>query len=155
MVSTKLDEGRKIRVMLVDDSAVFLRAASFYLHQYPEIEVVSTLCRSDEAVAQAQLLRPQIVLLDPGLPGRPGLEIIAQLKAVMPETRVIILTLLDIEPFRYTALAAGAAALVSKMSVRTDLLAAIRRAAGVDKVDARAAVLPPAQKGPKGIVATR
>ncbi len=124
--------------MLVDDSTVFLRAATFFLAQHREVEVVGTLCRGDQAVAQARLLKPQIVLLDLSLPGLPGLQVIAQLRDAMPEIKVIVLTLLDIEAFRQGVLAAGAAAFVSKVNARTDLLSAIRAVAQTNRKEVQA-----------------
>lgn len=126
----ELPVGRKIRVMLVDNSRVFLNAATYFLEAYPELEIVTTSYCEEEAIAQAQRLQPQVILLDPTLSSSAGYDFVARLCLQFPLIPVIVLSLLDIDSFRQPAFAAGAAAFVSKVNARTELLAAIRTVAG-------------------------
>lgn len=129
LIPTNLPMRPRIRVMLVDESAMFLRAASFFLEQQPEVQVVGAFCIGEQALTAARLLQPQIVLLDLTHSGLPGLRMIARLEAMAPGVRVIVLSLLDIAPLRRAAQTAGAVAFVSKASSRTDLMATIRSVA--------------------------
>jgi len=119
----------KIRVLLIDDHTVFLRSVSTFLQQVPEIELVGTVGGGEWTAAQAQLLGAEIVISDLASAGLPGLPTIVKLHAAFPEIGVIVLTLLDLAPYRQVALAAGAAEFVSSVSAGIDLLPAIRRVA--------------------------
>ena len=65
-----------IRVLLVDDSLLFLQAATFFLHQEPGVQVVGALCRGERLMSEALSLRPQIVVMDPGVAGLAGMQLI-------------------------------------------------------------------------------
>lgn len=129
MVSSNLDEGWQTRVLLIDDGSIFLRNVVTFLEQAPEVKVVGTVGGLEEALAQLRLLRAQVVISDLAKAGLPDLTYLAQLHASFPEIGVIILTLLDLEPYREAALAAGASEFVSRLSAGISLLPAIRRAA--------------------------
>jgi DNA-binding NarL/FixJ family response regulator len=126
---TAFEEGPKIRVLLVDDHEPFLRVATDFLQRHHELVVVGTAREGEEALAQAQALHPQIILLDLNMPGLNGLETIPRLRVMLPEAGIIALTLLDVNIYRKPALAAGADDFVAKASLTTDLLPAIRRVA--------------------------
>jgi two-component system nitrate/nitrite response regulator NarL len=124
-----VEEAIKIRVLLVDDHEPFLRVATEFLQRHHELVVVGTAREGKEALALAQALRPQIILLDLNMPGLNGLETIPHLRVMLPQTGIIALTLLDPRTYRQAALAAGADDFVSKANLTTDLLPAIRRVA--------------------------
>jgi DNA-binding NarL/FixJ family response regulator len=119
----------KIRVMLIDDRTLFLRSVLTFLQQVSEVQLVGTVGAGEWTAAQAKLLGAEIVILDLASAGLPGLPNIAALRAAFPEIGVIVLTLLDMAPYRQVALAAGAAEFVSRVSAGIDLLPAIRRVA--------------------------
>jgi len=83
----------------------------------------------EEALTQAQNLKPEVVLIDLHMPGLSGLETIPRLRAMLPEVSIIALTLLDAKVYRQAALAAGADDFVPKANLSTELLPAIRRVA--------------------------
>jgi DNA-binding NarL/FixJ family response regulator len=116
-----------VRVLLVDDSPILLSRITDFLAQYEEVVVVGTATSGEEALAQAKVQRPQMILLDLRMPGMSGLEAIPHLRAILPEAAIIILTLYDIDVYRQAALAAGADAFIPKRALHTDLLPAIRR----------------------------
>ena len=118
-----------IRVLLVDDSAVFLRVAVEFLEEQDDLLVVGTACSGLEALDQAPHLQPDIILLDLRMPGLSGLETLPRLLALLPTVGIIVLTLEDLAVYRRAALAAGADDFVAKDKTVTELLPAIRRLA--------------------------
>ena len=132
----------KVSVMLVDDDPVFLKivATSLQTHHRDQLAVVGTARSSEECIIQAQVLAPQVVLMDLEMPGRGGLWAIPLLHILFPETRVIALTLNDGADSRRAVLAAGAIDLVSKTVWKTDLIPAIQRAARMDNMESRLAL---------------
>ena len=126
---TDLEEGPKISVLLVDDHETFLRVATEFLQRHDELTLVGAARGGKEALAQAQDLRPQVILVDLNMPGLSGLETIPLLRAMLPEAGIIALTLLDAKVYRQAALAAGADDFVPKANLSTELLPAIRRVA--------------------------
>jgi DNA-binding NarL/FixJ family response regulator len=117
-------------VLLVDDNEAFRHVATDFLHRHHELTVVGAMCGGEEALAQAQDLQPQVILI--GL-DRPGLETISRLRKVLPGVGIIALTLLEGSTYRQAALAAGADDLVAKAELITDLLPAIRRVTRADR----------------------
>jgi len=120
---------KPIAVLLVDDNATFLRIATRFLQDHDDVVVVGVAGGGEEGLAQAQDLQPDIVLVDLAMPGLSGLEMIPRLRATLPEVGIIALTVLDTNSYRQAALAAGADDFVSKATLNTTLLPAIRQAA--------------------------
>lgn len=115
-----------ISVLLVDDSVTFLRATTQFLEAHDDIVVIGTAADGKEALTRAETLRPQVILIDLAMPGLPGLEAIPRLRSTLPEVGIIALTVMNTNGFRQAALAAGANTFISKTSMRSDLLPAIR-----------------------------
>lgn len=116
-----------ITVMLVDDNSTFLNIATRFLQEHDDVVVVSTATGGKEALAKAQDLHPQVILLDLAMPDLPGLKAIPRLRAEVPEARIIALTMLDTDSYREAALRAGAEEFVAKATMSTDLVPAILR----------------------------
>lgn len=114
-----------ISLLIVDDNHTFLGAAIRFL-QEEGIHVEAALS-AEEGLACAQTMRPQVILLDLAMPRLSGLEVIPLLRKALPEAGIIVLTLLDSNGYRESALAAGADAFVSKATLATDLLPTIQR----------------------------
>jgi two-component system NarL family response regulator len=125
-----LRDSPKIRVLVVDDNEAFLRVATDFLQRHDDLIVVGAICGSEEALAQAQDLGPQVILI--GL-DTPGLGILPRLRNILPGVGIIALTLLEGNAYRQAALAAGADDLVPKAELTTELLPAIRRVAQADR----------------------
>ncbi len=127
---------RKASVMLVDDEPAFLRIAQLFLqaHHHNEIEILGTASSGEECLSKAQLLAPQVVLLDMNMPGLSGLQTIPLLRIMFPEMRIIALTLNDSPGSRNAVLAAGGNGLVSKATMSTDLMPAIRKVMQEDQI---------------------
>jgi two-component system nitrate/nitrite response regulator NarL len=126
-----------ISVLLVDDNPTFLRIATHFLQEHDEIVVVGVARGGEEALANVQDLRPQVILIDLIMPGLTGLETIPRLRNALPEVGIIALTVLDNDGYRQAALAAGANDFVSKAAMSTDLLPAIRRVVKRHLADSR------------------
>jgi DNA-binding NarL/FixJ family response regulator len=124
------DEVLMIRVLLVDDQPVVLRALRVRFHLEPDLEVVGEASTGTEALALAQTLMPDVVLMDIEMPEMDGIEATAALRRIIPRSAVVILSIYNDAPTRGRAQAAGAFALVEKRGATDALLAAIRLAAG-------------------------
>lgn len=118
-----------IRIMLVDDNQTFLSIATRFLQQTDGVEVVGAMSSAEESLRNAPALQPHVILMDLKMRGMSGLEAIPQMRLLLPEARIIALTLFGTPAYRQAALAAGADDFVSKRSLNADLLPAIRRAA--------------------------
>jgi DNA-binding NarL/FixJ family response regulator len=118
-------------VLLVDDNRTFLRILTRYLSEQGEgtLSVVGSVIGGQDAVAQAQRLHPDIILLDLAMPDVSGLALLPKLRKTLPDAIIIALTLMDPDSSRQATLEAGADAFVSKTSLERDLLPAIRRLA--------------------------
>ena len=120
-----------ISLLLVDDNPRFLRILTRFLHiRYPADVVIIDVARSGiEALARAQTVRPQVVLLDLAMPDMPGWEVIPRLRKELPEVGIIVLSLLESGAYREMVLAAGADAFVGKSALVAELVPAICRVA--------------------------
>ncbi len=118
-----------IRVLLVDDQAVVRRGLRVLFHLEPDLEVVGEASTGSEALALAQTLTPDVVLMDIEMPGMDGIEATAALRRAVSQSVVVILSISDDAQTRARAQAAGAVAFVEKRGATETLLSAIRQAA--------------------------
>jgi DNA-binding NarL/FixJ family response regulator len=118
---------KTIRLLLVDDRPTVRRGLRIWLALEPNIEVVGEASDGAEAISLARALRPDVVLMDVGMPGMDGISATAALRSLAPQSAVVILTLHDDAATRTHAREAGAAAFVAKHQMEETLLAEIRR----------------------------
>lgn len=118
----------QLRVLLVDDHEVVRVGVRALIERQAGMVVVGEAGTVREAVAQAEKLTPDVVLLDLRLPGGDGLEACRQIKAHRPETRIVVLTSFPDEEMLFEAIAAGADGYVLKQIGSGDLLMALERA---------------------------
>jgi two-component system response regulator NreC len=116
-----------VSVLLVDDNPIFLHCAKRFLQKRQDVIVVGTVSGGKWAINLAQNLKPDVALIDLSMSDLPGLELIPQLRAALPEIGIIALTLFDTDDYREAALAAGADGFVSKNTMNTDLIPAIQK----------------------------
>ena len=121
-----LREQRRIQVVIADDHPVVREGLRSVLLTAADMEVIGEAGTGAEAVAQAQALQPEVMLLDIRMPDGNGLAVLNQIKAVSPDTSVIMVTMHDNPDYIFRAVAAGAAGYVLKEANRHDLLTAIR-----------------------------
>lgn len=98
----------RIRVMLVDDHEIIRVGLRTLLGQFPQVEVLGEAGSVQAALAEAERLSPDVVLLDIRLPDGSGLDVCRRLQSSRPDVRVLMLTSFDDEKLVAEAIAAGA-----------------------------------------------
>ena len=121
-----VSQTKTIRVLIVDDHPMVREGLGSMLDTAADMEVVGEAGTGAEAIAQAKALQPDIVLLDLQLPDVDGLLVLKQIKAVVPDTNILIVTMHDKAAYMTQAMAGGAAGYVLKGVRRAELLAAIQ-----------------------------
>src|SRR5690242_3958740 len=111
------------RVLLADDHPLFLAGVRQLVE--PECEVVGTVNDGRALLEAAARLKPEVIVLDIGLPLLNGIDAAAQIKKDQPETKLLFLTMHASPAYLKAALAAGACGYLLKTSVRQDLLDAL------------------------------
>jgi DNA-binding NarL/FixJ family response regulator len=113
-------------VLLADDQALVRTGFALILNAEPDIEVVGEAGNGEEAVQQATVLRPDVVLMDVRMPGLDGIEATRQITGALPFTRVLMLTTFDLDDYVIAAFRAGASGFLLKTAPRDQLVAAVR-----------------------------
>jgi len=116
-----------IKVMLADDQALVRGALAALLELEVDLTVVAEVSRGDEVVELATKEHPDVVLMDVEMPGLDGIAATAQLRKVMPEVRVLIVTTFGRPGYLRRGLQAGAAGFVVKDTPARELADAVRR----------------------------
>jgi two-component system response regulator NreC len=116
---------QKIRVLLADDHPVVRAGVRAFLESEPDMVVVGEASIGCQAVALAQDLHPDVVIMDVLMPGN-GLDATRQIRATCPTTHVVIFTFHHQDTCLLDAMQAGAAGFVLKSAADTELVTAIR-----------------------------
>ena len=116
----------KIRCLLVDDHTLFRQGVRRLLESESDFEVVGESPDGGDAVPRAAELRPDIVLMDIGMPGLSSFEAARQIRKNRPETRILFLTMYEDEDYLVQCLEVGAAGYVLKDTPAPQLLTAVR-----------------------------
>lgn len=114
------------RVLVVDDHALFRKGVASLLHGTEGFTVVGEARDGREAVAKAQALTPDVVLMDVYMPGMDGLEAARRIKQVRPSVRIIMLTVSEEDQNLFEALKAGAHAYLLKSVEPEELFRTLR-----------------------------
>jgi len=112
--STEKGTDERLRVLIVDDHALFRRGLQMVLRQEEDIEVVGEAGDGHEAVDRAQELMPDVVLMDVRMPGQSGIKATEQIKDLLPHAKILMLTISDEEADLYDAIKAGASGYLLK-----------------------------------------
>ncbi len=118
-----------IKLMLVDDQALFREGLSILLSVQPDIQVVGEASNGQEALELAAKLHPDVVLMDLRMPVLDGVAATRSLHQTLPECRVIVLTTFDDDEYVFEGLRAGAVGYLLKDVPSAKLFEAIRAAA--------------------------
>jgi DNA-binding NarL/FixJ family response regulator len=118
-----------IRVLLVDDQALFREGLETLLSVHNDIQVVGQASNGREAVDVAAQVHPNVVLMDVRMPVLDGVRATRLLQETLPECRVIVLTTFDDDEYVFDALRAGAAGYLLKDVASARLVEAIRATA--------------------------
>jgi two-component system response regulator DesR len=116
-----------IRLLLADDQALVRGALATLLELEPDMTVVAEVGRGDEVVAAARESNPDVALLDVEMPGMDGIEATRELRAALPDVKVVIVTTFGRPGFLRRALVAGANGFVVKDTPARQLADAVRR----------------------------
>ncbi len=119
----------KIRLLLVDDHQVVRSGLRMLLGGESDVEIVGEAGTAKEALDAVGQLRPDIVLMDIGLPDISGIQATREIKRLYPEVAVVALTIHEDEEYFFKMLEAGANGYVPKRAAPEELLTAIRAAA--------------------------
>ncbi len=114
-----------IRILIADDHGVLRAGLRALLNAEPDLEVVGEAADGHQTLRLARELSPDVVLLDISMPGPGGIEVTRQVKQVLPNTRVLILTVHEDESLLREAIRAGAAGYIIKRAVESELINAI------------------------------
>ena len=118
----------QIRVLMVDSHVTTSEGLQRLLNEQEGIEVVAAVETSAAAVAAAQRLRPEVVVVDDKLPDSDGVVTTALIKAKVPETSVVLLTHTYSESIAVTGFAAGCASVLAKDRAWVELVSTVRAA---------------------------
>jgi DNA-binding NarL/FixJ family response regulator len=119
-----------IRVLIVDDHALFRRGLEMVLSEEEGIEVVGEGGDGYEAVEKAGDLLPEVVLMDVRMPRRSGIEACTAIKDVVPSAKIVMLTVSDEEEDLFEAIKAGATGYLLKSVSIDEVPAAVRAVHG-------------------------
>jgi DNA-binding NarL/FixJ family response regulator len=121
-----------IRVLLADDQALVRTGFAMIWEAQADLVVVGEARNGREAITLAQMLHPDVVLMDVRMPELDGIAATAAITAEQPAVRVLVLTTFDLDDYVYDALHAGASGFLLKDVGRDDLVAAVRVVAAGD-----------------------
>ena len=120
---------KKTRVLLADDHTLIRAGLRMVVDAQPDLTVVGEADDGRQALAMTQALKPDVVVMDIGMPSLNGIEASRQIQAALPDTRIVMLSMHSDEGYVLRALKAGAKAYLLKDSAEADLARAIRAAA--------------------------
>ena len=123
-----------IRVLLVDDQALFREGLETLLSVHQDIRVIGHACNGQEALNIAEQLKPDVVLMDVRMPMMDGVRATRRLMKAQPQAKVIVLSTFDDDEYIFDALRAGAVGYLLKDVASKQLVEAIRAASQGDSV---------------------
>ncbi len=121
--------GVPVKVLIADDHPVVRQGLKQMLSADPEVDVVGEARDGDEAFEMAHTLDWDVAVLDYSMPGRGGVELLADVKHDYPEKPVLIMSIYPDDPHGLRALKAGAAGYITKESAGEELTAAVKKVA--------------------------
>src|SRR4051812_29413606 len=120
---------RRVRLLLVDDHALFTEGLRELLSFHEDLKVVGTAASAEEALTEVRRLAPDVVLMDLHLPGVDGATATRRITGAHPATAVLVLTMLEDDASVFTVLRAGARGYVLKGAHQAELVEGIRAVA--------------------------
>lgn len=117
------------RILLVDDHAVVRSGLRMLLENERDVEIIGEASSAHEAIQAAMSLKPNVILMDIGLPDLSGIDATREIKKRVPESSIVALTIHEDEEYFFKMLEAGATGYVPKRAAPEELITAIRAAA--------------------------
>lgn len=121
---------RKTRVLLADDHQLMRSGVRLMLERETDLAVVGEACDGREAVALVKTLKPEVVVMDIGMPNLNGIEAARQMTAENPQLAIVMVSMHSDESYVLRALKAGARGYLLKDSAEADLIKAVHAVAG-------------------------
>ena len=118
-----------IRLLLVDDHAVVRSGLKMLLENERDVEIIGEAASAAEAMEAAISLKPNVILMDIGLPDLSGIDATREIKKRLSDVAIVALTIHEDEEYFFKMLEAGASGYVPKRAAPEELLTAIRAAA--------------------------
>ncbi len=118
--------GSVMRILIADDHGIVRGGMKLLIERQPDMEVVAEAADGVEAFEKALATKPDLCVMDVSMPRMTGLQAARQIRAHLPETQVLALSMHDDERYVFDALKAGASGYVLKREVDQALLNAIR-----------------------------
>lgn len=116
----------KIKILIADDHPAFRHGVRALLEATPEVEVVGEVTTGEEAIAQAESLQPEVVLMDIQMPGVNGIDATRRIVQTSPHIRVLMVTMFQDDGSVFAAMRAGARGYILKDATKDEILRAIR-----------------------------
>ncbi|HEX8991708.1 MAG TPA: response regulator transcription factor [Anaerolineales bacterium] len=117
------------RLLLVDDHAVVRSGLKMLLSSEKDVEIVGEASTAAQAMETTGIVKPDVILMDIGLPDMSGIEATREIKKRYPEISIVALTIHEDQEYFFKMLDAGASGYVPKRAAPEELLVAIRAAA--------------------------
>ncbi len=117
---------KKIRILVADDHELVRQGIRGLLQSEPALRVVGESADGRETITKARKLKPDIAILDIGMPVQDGLEATRQMREAAPETKILILTMHDSDQMVRRVLEAGALGYVLKSDLAKHLIRAVK-----------------------------
>jgi DNA-binding NarL/FixJ family response regulator len=114
------------RLLIADDHGIVRTGIRLLLERQGDMEVVAEAADGVEAVEQALAVHPSLCILDVSMPRMTGLQAAREIRAQIPQSRVLMLSMHDDEHYLFEALKAGASGYVLKREADQDLVGAVR-----------------------------
>ncbi len=118
-----------LRILLADDHPVVRAGLRALIGTIDDLDVVGEASDGEEALRETLLLRPDVVLMDVRMEGVDGVEATRRIRAAVPETAVLMLTMYDDDATVFTAMQAGARGYLLKGAAQGEIVNAIRAVA--------------------------
>ena len=117
---------KKVRLLIADDHKIFRQGIKKLLEEEQDLQVVGEAADGREVVKKATELKPDIILMDIAMANLNGLEATKQIKKVLPESKIIMLTMHKNEEYVLQSFQAGASGYILKEGAVEELVSAIR-----------------------------
>ena len=114
-----------IRILIADDHPLFRDGLRALLESVPDMQVIGEAATGDEALTQAHVLQPDVILMDLKMPGMNGIEATRRILHTSPHIRILFVTMFEDDDFVFAAIRAGARGYLLKGAVQEETLRAI------------------------------
>ena len=116
------------QVVVVEDDGNLRRTMVAFINRAPGYRCAAAFADAETALAEIPRLKPDVVLMDIGLPGINGIECVSRLKAILPSLPIIMLTVYDEDDYLFDSLKAGASGYLLKRALGDRLVEALQQA---------------------------